>query len=98
MTLTVIVTRDVPGRFRGFLGSAMLEIAPGIYVSPRLNRNVRERVWGVLTDWHGALQRGSVVMIRRAKAQPGGVAVDMLGEPPKDIVEIDEFLLARRKI
>ena len=34
MPMTVVVTRDVEARYRGFLASAMLEIAPGVYVSP----------------------------------------------------------------
>ena len=33
MPMTVVVTRDVEPRYRGFLASAMLEIAPGVYVS-----------------------------------------------------------------
>ncbi|MEO0813153.1 MAG: type I-E CRISPR-associated endoribonuclease Cas2e, partial [Myxococcota bacterium] len=38
--MTVIVTRNVPMRFRGFLASCMLEIAPGVYTSPGMNRGV----------------------------------------------------------
>lgn len=34
MPMTVVVTRDVPDRFRGFLVSVMLEIAPGVYTAP----------------------------------------------------------------
>lgn len=37
MTLTVIVTRDVEPRYRGFLASAMLEVAPTVYIHPRLS-------------------------------------------------------------
>ena len=47
---TLVVTRDVEERHRGFLISVMLEIAPGVYVSPRMSQGVRERVWSVLTD------------------------------------------------
>jgi CRISPR-associated protein Cas2 len=43
MALVVIVTRDVAYRYRGFLSSIMLEIAPTIYLSPRMNPGVRER-------------------------------------------------------
>ena len=32
----VIVTINVEGRYRGFLASAMLEIAPGVYTSPNM--------------------------------------------------------------
>ena len=33
MSMTVVVTRNVEGRYRGFLASVMLEVAPG-YTSP----------------------------------------------------------------
>lgn len=47
MPMTMVVTRDVEARYRGFLTSTMLEIAPGVYVAPRLSKGVRERVWAV---------------------------------------------------
>ena len=37
MPMTVVVTRDVADRYRGFLASAMLEIGLGIFVSPELS-------------------------------------------------------------
>jgi CRISPR-associated protein Cas2 len=49
--MTIVVTRDVLDRYRGFLASAMPEVAPGVYVSPELSRGVRERVWGVVAEW-----------------------------------------------
>jgi len=49
MPMTVVVTRDVESRYRGFLASVMLEIAPGVYVSPNLSAGVRERIWSVLS-------------------------------------------------
>lgn len=42
--MVVIVTRDVADRFRGFLASAMLKIAPGVYTAPRMNAGVREQL------------------------------------------------------
>ena len=55
MAMTVVVTRDVEGRYRGFLGSCMLELAPGVYTAPRMTRGIRERVWRVIEAWHGEL-------------------------------------------
>ncbi|WP_419625747.1 type I-E CRISPR-associated endoribonuclease Cas2e, partial [Thiolapillus sp.] len=40
MALVVIITRDVADRYRGFLASVMLEIAPAVYISPRMNAGV----------------------------------------------------------
>lgn len=96
MPLCIVVTRDVEMRYRGFLGSVMLEIAPGFYVGPRISQSVRERVWDVLTDWHSTLQSGSVTMAWRDKSAPGGLRVKCLGEPPKDLVEHEGSLLVRR--
>ena len=44
MALVMIVIRDMTNRFHGFLSSAMLEVAPNIFVSPRMNPGARERV------------------------------------------------------
>lgn len=40
MALVTIVTRDVAERFRGFLASVMLEVAPCTYVSPRMSKEI----------------------------------------------------------
>lgn len=96
MTLTVVVTRDVPDRFRGFLASAMLEIAPGVYTAPNLTKPVRERIWTVLADWHGTLAQGSVVMTWRDRQSAGHQAIRTLGCPPVTLVEHDGIMLAKR--
>lgn len=94
---TLVVTRDVEDRYRGFLTSVMLEIAPGVYVSPRMSQGVRERVWLVLTDWWAALGRGSVVMVWRDRSAAGDLRIQTLGEPPKEIVDADGVLLVKRQ-
>ena len=55
MSMTVVVTRNVPDRFRGFLASCMLELAPGVYASPRMSKGVRDRVWRVCDEWQDEL-------------------------------------------
>ena len=94
--MTVVVTRDVEARYRGFLASAMLEVAPGVYVSPDLSAGVRERVWTVIKSWYGTLNRGAVVMIWRDRASSGGLALRHLGDPPKEICDADGVLLVKR--
>jgi CRISPR-associated protein Cas2 len=98
MPMTVVVTRDVEDRYRGFLSSVMLELAPGVYTGPRLSRGVRERVWQVLSDWHGELRRGAIVMTWRETTAPGGQGVLMLGETRRMLVDIDGILLVRREL
>lgn len=95
MALVTIVTRDVADRFRGFLASAMLEVAPCTYVSPRMSKGVRERLWSVMTDWHADEPRGSIVMIWREREATGGVGLAHLGTPSKVLIEMDGMWIAR---
>ena len=97
MPLTMIVTRDVEARYRGFLTSVMLEIAPGTYVAPDMSARVRERVWKVLTNWWQELGRGALVLVWRDTASAGHLRIETLGEPPKQIVDADGILLVKRK-
>ena len=97
MPLVVVVTRDVADRFRGFLSSVMLEVAPTVYISPRMNKGVRERTWKVLTDWHESEPRGSVVMVWRDNNETGDVGLAHLGSPPREIIEADGMWLTRTR-
>ena len=96
MPMCVVVTRDVPGRFRGFLASCMLEIAPGVYTQPNLSQSVRERVWTVLSEWWAYYGQGSVVMTWAAPSMPERQGVSMLGEPPKEVFKYDGLYLIRK--
>jgi CRISPR-associated protein Cas2 len=98
MSLTVIVTCDVQARFHGFLGSAMVEVAPGLYVSPQLNRDARDRLWVVVSEWYEQLKHGAVIMLWRDKSSPGFVAVKTLGVPRRELVDVDGLLLTRREL
>lgn len=97
MPMTVVVTRDVEARYRGFLTSVMLEVAPGVYVAPDLSAAVRHRVWEVLKSWWFTLGRGALVMVWRDKTASGNLKIETLGEPPKEIVDADGVLLLKRK-
>lgn len=96
MSLVVIVTRDVADRYRGFLASTMLEIAPTVYLSPRMNAGVRSRIWDVLSDWYGAEPRGSIVMVWRDMNETGSVGIANLGTPPRELVDMDGLWLTKR--
>lgn len=96
MSLTVLVTRNVEDRYRGFLSSVMLEVSAGVYISPRLNKGARERIWKVMSDWHDSLGQGSLLMTWTDREQPGGVGLLLLGEPARDLVSVDGLLLVRR--
>ncbi len=98
MSLVVIVTRDVADRFRGLLASTMLEIAPTVYLSPRMNAGVRTRIWDVLSDWHSAEPRGSIVVVWRDANETGGVGIAHIGSPPRELVEMDGLWLTKRSL
>lgn len=100
MQTTVVVTRNVPDRFRGFLASCMLEVAPGVYLMPRMRKSVRERVWGVLVEWADLLPpgEGGVLLMWPDKTEPSGLALRFLGWPRKEFVDVQGMWLVRRAV
>lgn len=107
MSMTVVVTRNVSARFRGFLASVMCEIAPGVYTAPRMSAGVRDRVWSVLEGWWTLGADAMVLMTWPEPRLPGGQEVRVLGgapevetnapsPPPKrELVQHDGVYLAR---
>ena len=93
--MTVIVTINVEARYRGFLASAMLEVAPGVYTAPAMTHGIRERVWDVVARWHNELRNGSILMTWRDTRASGQQQIRTLGTPPKDIVDADGVYLVR---
>ena len=93
--MTVIVTVNVAARYRGFLASAMLEIAPGVYTAPRMTSGIRERVWDVLADWYYELGQGAIVITWQDSAAVGEQRIRTLGEAPKEIVDADGVYLVK---
>ena len=93
--MTVVVTVNVEARYRGFLASAMLEIAPGVYTSPQMTSGIRERVWDVVSRWYYELGQGSIVMTWRDPTAVGEQRIRTLGEEPKEIVDADGVHLVK---
>ena len=93
--MTVIVTVNVEARYRGFLASAMLEIAPGVYTSPNMTSGIRQRIWEVLRRWYYELGQGAIVMTWRDLSGVGDQQVRTLGEAPKEIVDADGVYLVK---
>jgi CRISPR-associated protein Cas2 len=96
MPMTVVITRDVADRYRGFLASVMPEAAPGVYVAPELSRRVRERLWNVLSNWWPSLPGGSIVLLWKDKSAAGDLGLLCLGLPARDLVDLDGCVLVRR--
>ena len=93
--MTIVVTVNVEARYRGFLASAMLEIAPGVYTSPQMTAGIRDRIWDVLTKWHYELGQGSIVMTWRDPRAVGEQRIRNLGDAPKSIVDADGVYLVK---
>ena len=93
--MTIIVTTNVEARYRGFLASAMLEIAPGVYTAPNMTAGIRERIWEVVSGWRYELGNGSIVMTWRGPTSPGEQEVRTLGESPKELVDADGVYLVK---
>jgi CRISPR-associated protein Cas2 len=94
MPMTIIVTRDVPMRTRGFLASIAPEPAPGLYTSPDMTKSVRDRVWSVISEWHQATGEGSIVMLWRDESKAGGLGLELLGVPPRKLADLDGVLVS----
>lgn len=95
--MTVVVTRDVEDRYRGFLLSCMPEIAPGVYAAAAMNQGIRSRMWHVVREWHAELQRGSVTLIYSDKSSPSGLKIEVVGTPAKELVDFDGFYVSLRR-
>lgn len=93
--MVVIVTRDVADRFRGFLASVLLEIAPGVYTAPNMTAGVRDRVWRVLEEWFSGLGGGSIVMTWKDSSRLSGQGLLTLGLPTRDFAFLDELITTR---
>lgn len=96
MALTMLITRDVEDRYRGFLSSAMLELAPGVYASPSLSARAREKIWSVVSDWHTNLRSGSLTLVYPDRQADSGLAVRSLGTPARQAIRLDGILLTCR--
>lgn len=96
MSMTLVVTRNVSDRVRGFLASSLLELAPGVYSAPHISPAVRERIWAVLADWFLQEKDASVVMVWADNTTPSGQSVRTLGVPPIAVVSVDGLLATFR--
>ena len=96
MPMTVVVTVNAPMKYRGFLASCMLELAPGVYSHPQMSAGIRQRLWKVMEKWYQEqLFEGSVLMIWRDSSRPGGQGISTIGLPQRTIVDCDGVLLSR---
>ena len=98
MPMTMVVTRNVETRVRGFLASTMLEMASGVYTAPAMTPAVRERIWAVLEKWKVGTREDSVVMTWPDRTAAGGQMIRILGETPLELCETGGVVLTRRPL
>ena len=99
MSATFAVTRNVPGRFRGFFASCMLEVGPGIYVAPDMNRSVRERIVETLNDWRQFLpEDGGILFLWKDSSEPSGLKIHTFGWVRKNLEEHQGLWLISREL
>ena len=63
-----------------------------------MNNGVRSRAWKVMSEWHNSEPTGSLVMVWHDPNEVGGVGINTLGTPPKELIEIDGLWITRRPL
>lgn len=97
MPLTIVITRNTPARVGGFLSSCMQEVAPGVYISPRMKAAVRDRVWKVMMEWAQLIpDDGGVAMFWRSRSAPSGLALRFLGWPKRELLDYEGHWLGQQ--
>lgn len=97
--MTIVITRNLPDRFDGFISSCMHEVAPGVYAVPKMNKSVRERLWRVMLDWEELIpEDGGVVILWRSAEAPSGLGLRVLGWPKKELIEYEGIWLTLRNL
>lgn len=96
--MTIVITNRVPDRVRGFLASCMGEIAPGVYVSPKMTPSVRDRIWRVMEEWHQDGGERSVIMLWPDFKEPGGLSIQTLGAPRYPMHKFEDMFLVQRPL
>ncbi len=95
MSMTVVVARNLPERFGGFLSSCMLKVAPGLYVSPQMRASVRERIWTLMERWMSLVPAdGGIAVLWRDRDAPSGLGLRVIGWPKTEIVEQEGMWLS----
>lgn len=88
MAMMLAVTRNVPDRFGGFLASCMLEVAPGVYITPKTSSAVRDRIRHVMSKWSYLMpDKSGLLLLWQDSQAPSGLAMESFGWPKKELRE-----------
>ena len=89
MRWALVALSSKPRRFSGFLHSAAMEVAPGVFIAADFNRAAFERIWQVLADWHTFWPEGWIVAVMPAEKPRHPPEIRTLGVPARTLVEQD---------
>jgi CRISPR-associated protein Cas2 len=77
----------------------MLEIAPGIYVTPQMPKSVRERLWDVMLNWASLIPAdGGIVLVWRDNEAPSGLSLRTLGWSKKELFDHEGLWLSMNNL
>lgn len=97
--MTLVVTRNTPDRFGGFLASCMLEAAPGVFLAPHMSRGVRDRIWTVMLEWASLLpEDAGIAVFWNDRKRASGLGMHVLGWPKKEMIAYGGLWMARRDL
>jgi CRISPR-associated protein Cas2 len=88
VTMTMVVTENVPPRLRGRLAIWLLEVRAGVYIGD-VTRRVREMIWQQCAAMH---EDGNIVMAW-ATANESGYDFQTMGENRRIPVDFDGLRL-----
>lgn len=90
MSMTVVVTENVPPRLRGRLAVWMLEVRAGVYIG-NLSRRVREMIWQQIGEF---AEEGNVVLAWASNNESGFEFITY-GSNRRMPVDVDGLRLVR---
>jgi CRISPR-associated protein Cas2 len=95
--MTVFSTTNVSGRVRGILASVALELAPGVYVAPKLNKRTLTSILDTLRNWFQYESNdASIAVVWRDTSAIGGISHIVFGASPIEICDLDGLLVSHR--
>lgn len=95
MPMTVVMTRNLPDRFSGFLASCMLKVVPGTFVAPNLTKAIIQRIWDVMIEWSDLIpEDGGILLVTKDTDSPSGMEIKVLGWAKREILEHDGIWLS----
>lgn len=96
--MIVIITVNVPERTNGYLSSIMLEVNPGVFVSPNISRSVLEKTWNIVSGWWHENGTGNLLMMKTNKDLPGNIELRYAGSSRRKIVTLDDILCVEKAV